>query len=165
MSIIYNADEIFLIGVAIEKNGKAFYKAAAEASGDNDTRDFLNGLSEWESGHITLFEKLRSGISEGAMVDLSPEADEQLHLYMRAAADSHVFGSNADPVALARRCSSVKEVLEKAIGFEKDSVVVYASMKNLVPEGLGKTEIDKLINEELEHIMMLRKKLAGLVRV
>ena len=40
--------------------------------------------------------------------------------------------------------------------FEKDSVVLYTAMKDLVPENLGKETIDKLIKEEMSHISLIQ---------
>jgi len=41
---------------------------------------------------------------------------------------------------------------------KKDSVVLYAAMKKLVPEHFGKPEIDTLIDEEISHIFILTQK-------
>ena len=43
--------------------------------------------------------------------------------------------------------------------FEKDSVVLYSAMRSMVPEDLGQNHVEKLINEELQHISMLTEKL------
>jgi rubrerythrin len=48
--------------------------------------------------------------------------------------------------------------LDLAVNFEKDSVVFYTTMKKLVPENLGKGEIDALIDEEISHIFILTQK-------
>lgn len=55
------------------------------------------------------------------------------------------------------------EVLRTAMQFEKDSVVLYISMKEQVPENLGRAKVDKLIREELKHVSMLQEKLDALV--
>jgi rubrerythrin len=56
-------------------------------------------------------------------------------------------------------CNSAVEILEKALTFEKDSVVFYTSMKEIVPGELGKSEIDKLVLEELFHVGQLTKEI------
>jgi rubrerythrin len=48
--------------------------------------------------------------------------------------------------------------LDLAVAFEKDSVVFYTTMKKLVPEHLGKGQIDTLIHEEISHIFILTQK-------
>ena len=58
----------------------------------------------------------------------------------------------------------MEEVLETAIGLEKESVVFYTGMKELVPERLGKDKIDPIIKEEIGHITDLRAQLRELKR-
>ncbi|MFW5960775.1 MAG: ferritin family protein, partial [Chitinivibrionales bacterium] len=65
MGLIYNADEIFKMGIRIEENGRDFYKEASERFSSNEViRNLFNDLSEWESGHVELFTRLRSELSE-----------------------------------------------------------------------------------------------------
>jgi rubrerythrin len=59
---------------------------------------------------------------------------------------------------LALKCKTPIEALDLAVNFEKDSVVFYTTMKKLVPENLGKGEIDALIDEEISHIFILTQK-------
>ena len=58
----HNIDEVFQIGIEIEKNGKKFYTQAALKTEEADLKRFFNDLAGWESKHISLFEK-RTGIS------------------------------------------------------------------------------------------------------
>ena len=39
-----------------------------------------------------------------------------------------------------------------AIGLEKDSIVFYLGMKEMVPERLGGSRIDGIIREEMRHV-------------
>ena len=58
----------------------------------------------------------------------------------------------------------IRRILRVAIGLEKDSIIFYLGMKELVPENLGKNRIDKIIKEEMGHIRLLswfQKKLLG----
>ncbi len=91
------------------------------------------------------------------------DSGREHHLYVKATADSHVFVRNEDIPGLASRCKTPAEALDLALVFEKDSVVFYITMKKLVPESLGKAEIDTLIDEEISHIFILtqeKKRLA-----
>jgi rubrerythrin len=45
---------------------------------------------------------------------------------------------------------------------EKDSIVFYVGIKDLVPEKLGKNKIDNIIDEEKKHILLLANELAAL---
>ena len=49
----------------------------------------------------------------------------------------------------------IRKILKAAIGLEKESIVFYLGMKELVPTKFGKDKIDKIIKEEMGHIRFL----------
>jgi rubrerythrin len=162
MPIIFNADEIYEIGVQIEKNGRLFYQRVASQSEDEDMRKLFGDLADWEKSHIDLFSKLKAQLTAGREDDPGFDQDEQKSRYLSAAAGSHVFKAGVDVAALAAGMKTPEDALALAVQFEKDSVVTYISMKNLVPEKNGKATIDRLIEEELHHIDMLQNQLSAL---
>ena len=151
----FNADEIFAMGVQIEKNGFAFYSAAAENTEDTDLKDLFSRLAEWEQKHVTLFESLRMKIPPLAKETDVFDQDNMVHLYLKAVADNNVFvkGLALDPATLV--WTSPVNVLTTALDFEKDSVVFFSSMKEVATDKSGAAEVDKLITEELRHIGFL----------
>jgi rubrerythrin len=161
MGVTYNAREIYQIGVEIERNGQQFYRTAAERAEDSDSKASFEELANWEKSHVALFERLMEELPADAGESSIVDPDSDVQRYLKAAADSHVFLVNRDVVAMIDRCKDVGDVLRMALQFEKDSVVLYTSMKALVPEGLGANEIDKLIEEELSHVALLQDKLAA----
>jgi rubrerythrin len=163
MALNFNAREVFEMGVQIEKNGMAYYDAAAKKASNAAVRDLFNELSRWEAGHATLFEKMRDALPSGAGAAevFDPEGDAQR--YLRAAADSHVFLKNKDMAGLAAKCKNALTALDMAVTFEKDSVVFYTAMKKVVPPNLGKSTIDRIIEEEVKHIGLLIDKEKQLV--
>jgi len=159
MANVFNADEIFAIGVEIEKNGRRFYLLTADKTDDEDLEKILKSLAEWESHHIELFDKLRRDLPAEAKQENIYDPDNQIHLYLKATADNHIFVKNSSMEALVEKCSTPTEILLVALQFEKDSVVFYSSMKNAVRDDLGKPQIDKLITEELNHIARVNHQL------
>ncbi len=151
----FNADEIFSLGVQIEKNGFAFYAAAAEHTEDPDLKDLFKRLAEWEQVHATLFESLRLKLPVDTRDTDVFDQDNLIHLYLKAVADNSVFvkGLTLNPELLV--WTSPVKVLNTALDFEKDSVVLFSSMKEVVTEKTGVVEVDKLVNEELRHIGFL----------
>lgn len=162
MSVTFNADEIFKIGVEIEKNGFAFYSAAAKRSDDPQIKQLLGELAYWEERHIEIFEKLRRELS--AQVDVMEEydPDNMVHLYLKSISDSKVFVKGQKMDGELDKCNSPSEVLTAALAFEKDSVVFYSSMKEAVRSDLGKEDVDKLIREELLHVGIITQELTKL---
>ena len=60
--------------------------------------------------------------------------------------------------------SSMEEILKAAITAEKDSIVLYTGMKEMVPEKFGRHRIDNIIKEEMGHIRLLSQELKKLKR-
>ncbi|MFW6170583.1 MAG: ferritin-like domain-containing protein [Planctomycetota bacterium] len=162
MATMFNANEVYQIGVEIEKNGKEFYLAAASAAEDPETEKLFRDLSAWEDTHVALFETLQQQLpAEGGGFDVS-DPDGEMTRYLKANADSHVFVINTDMSQLVQDCGSPDEVLKLAVRFEKDSVALYSSMKNVVPEDMGRETIDRLIQEELSHVSFLQTRIESL---
>ena len=160
----FNADEVFSMGVQIEKNGFAFYSAAAENTEDTDLKDLFLRLAEWERKHVTIFESLRMNIPAAAKETDAFDQDNMVHLYLKSVADNNVFvkGLTLDPATLV--WTSPVNVLTTALDFEKDSVVFFSSMKEVATEKSAASEVDKLVTEELRHIGFLTgeiRKLGG----
>lgn len=155
MGIAFNADEIYEIGVEIEKNGKKFYEIAAEAAKEPIVKAFFSRLAQWENEHIQLFSKLKTGLPENARREVAFDPNGELARYLKAAADTHVFRADADVPGMVSRCQTAIDALSLALTFEKDSVVLYSAMRNFVPQDLGKGEIEKILDEELKHMVII----------
>jgi rubrerythrin len=162
MAIVYTADEIFSIGVDIEKNGRSFYEAASRAASDPRVKALFDRLAKWEVEHEKLFAALQSGLGAQAKEPISYDPAEELGLYLKAAADSHIFKADVDIPALVKKCRTGIEALAMALTFEKDSVVLYSTMLNLVPEHLGKKDVQKILNEELKHVSIIIEEMGKL---
>ncbi len=158
MSIHFNAESIFEIGIQIEKNGKAFYQAAAKTTSNKTVSTLFAELAEWEDQHIKLFQTMQSELPEELKQDNVFDPDQEMYTYLQAAADSHVFIQSDNVAQLIAECTSPAKALSFALEFEKDSVVYYTIIKKVVPEYLGKEKIDLIIDEELKHIAILTKK-------
>jgi rubrerythrin len=158
MTIDFNADEIFQLGVQIETNGKNFYEKAAKNIHDPSVQKLFSELSKWESAHQDLFEKLRKSLPDAAKRETLFDPEGEQSLYLRTMAESHVFVKNRDVSGLVSRCKSPVDALDLAIAFEKDSIVFFTTMKGIVPEHLGKDKIDLLISEEIRHLFILTQK-------
>ena len=64
MPAIFNADEVYEMGVEIERNGKEFYEIAAENAESPDMKSFYKDLAGWEGKHISIFEDLKSELPD-----------------------------------------------------------------------------------------------------
>lgn len=155
MNFALNADELFKIGVEIEKNGRLFYDAAAKAVADPHAAKLFAELSSWEVKHVELFESLRKELPVEARAGDSFDPASDTGTYIKEAADNHIFVRSKDPAALGAACKTATEALDIALTFEKDSVVFYTAMKKLIPAHLGQASIDAIIEEEIRHVAIL----------
>lgn len=157
--ISFNADEIFEIAVQIERNGAAFYRKAAEPAEGGD-RDLLLRLAAMEDDHKDTFASMRAKLTEAGKRSITPDPGNQALLYLQAMAYGKVF--SADPSEGLTGTETMEEILNTAIGLEKDSIVFYEGMKAVVPATAGKEQVEGIIEQELGHIVDLTKQLEAL---
>ena len=156
MAFDFNAEDVFEMAKEIERNGAAFYSDAAEKIDDPDQKQLLLDLSKMEVEHEETFQRMEADLrpKEQGKTVFDPE-NEALQ-YLKALADTRVFfDKDVDT-------SSMKGILKTALGAEKDSIVFYLGMKELVPEKYGKNRLDRIIKEEMSHVRLISKELTAL---
>ena len=159
MSISFNAIEVFEIAERIERNSVKFYRGAAEALSDQDLSVILLSLAEFEKEHEETFADMRKQISnkEWDLITFDPE--DEMTLYLRTIADSHIFDLKKDPGEQLKDKETAEDILKYAIEAEKNSIIFYLGLKNFVPAKAGKDKVDEIIKEEMEHIAELNTRL------
>ena len=162
MGIEFNADEIFEMAEQIERNGAKFYRKAAEGFEDSGIRDTLLNLASWEDEHLRIFSDMRENLPNKDRGWEMFDPQGQTAMYLKAMADGHVFDVNADPSEKLTGNESVEEIYRMAIGLERDSIVFYQGIREMVPERLGKDKIDDVIKEEMRHVTILSNQLGAL---
>jgi len=149
-------NEILEMAEQIERNGAAFYRNAAKGISDFQSSELLLELAQMEDQHEKTFASLRIQLSEDEKTSAVFDPDGEAVLYLRALADTRVFFKKKIDTG------AMEEILKEALTAEKDSIVFYLGMKELVPEQSGKAKIDSIIKEEMGHIKILGKKLVEL---
>ena len=153
MAYDFTAKEIFEMAKQIERNGVAFYQKAAKSVSDASEKDMLLELAKMEEDHEATFVKMEAQLKEQETAPTVFDPEDESVQYLKSLADTRVFFEKEIDL------SSMKSILKAAITAEKDSIVFYLGMKELVPETLGKDRIDGIIKEEMSHIRLLGKKL------
>ena len=147
----FSASEIVQIGIQIEKNGKDFYEAVMESSQRDKVKEVFKFLAKEEEKHIRIFSDILSGFEKYE----PPEAySDEYFSYLKALSDTYVFTKENKGREIARDIKDDINAIDLGIGFEKESILLYLEMKNLVWEK-GKAIIDKLIEEERSHLRKL----------
>jgi rubrerythrin len=161
MSISFSGSELINIAIGIEGRGIVFYDVMAKSTQNEAAREVFNYLADMEREHIETFK----GMLEGADKFQIP-ADEsgQYTAYLRALVDSAVFSDDMVSSEMAAQAESDTAALELAIRAEKDSILFYYEMKEVMPQRAQAT-VNKIIAEEKSHLRQLselKKKLAAL---
>lgn len=154
MTITFNTDEILLMAERIERNGIQFYSLAAERL--NNFRDIFLQLARQEKEHLALFSGMRGNLSAAEREPTAYDPDQENSFYLQALADREVFRLDQDQQELFPPSVSLADIIKIAIGKEKDSIVFYSGMKQVVPEKLGGEKMNLIIGEEFKHISVLR---------
>lgn len=156
MSFDFSANEIFEIAEEIERNGAKFYRKIAQKVTNPYKKQLLNDLASMEDDHEKTFKSLRSKLSMDEKIQTTFDPEGESERYLRALADTRIFYEKEVDT------NSMEDILKSAITAEKDSIVFYLGIKDVVPEQLGKQKIDDIIREEMNHISLLSKELLEL---
>ena len=146
----YSVREVVEQAVRTEKLGYEFYTSMMQRFSKNaPLQEFFGGLAAKEKEHEQIFLALENTITDDEPVDW-----EEVSLYLRAIVESEFFlGKNKSLPAL-EQVKTVKDALTFAIGFEKETLLYFYSVKDAVRE---KNVVDKIIAEERSHIVALVK--------
>lgn len=147
----FSGEEIVRLAVTIEKQGQKFYEIAAGKIDDPEIKGIFEYLAGEEKQHISDFESLGDKLSK----DFTPNESYvgEYSDYIKALIDNHVFNhDNIDK--LVDGITVTREALAIALRFEKDSILIFQELYNVVDDS-GREIIGKLINQEKQHIRKL----------
>lgn len=147
MSVLFSARELAEIAVQIEKNGIEFYDALARRSKDGKTAAVYDYLAGQEKQHLATFEGMLKGIEVPRVSDSLPGEEPA---YVRALAAGRVFVD----ATVARGAKNDVEAAEIGITAEKDSILLYYELRDLV-RGTERQSVDRIIGEEKAHLVEL----------
>jgi len=162
MSVRFNIEEIFEIAEQIERNGARFYRKAAANSDNPENQQMLEDLAKMEDRHERIFENMRQKLTDTELAPSLFDPDSQAALYLQSFSDGQVFDYRSDPSKRLTGAESLADILRIAIGLEKDSIVFYYGIHEMVPEELGQDKIGAIVKEEMSHITDLSNRLKAI---
>ena len=151
MGLLVSGSELAKIAIGIERNGAAFYDSLAESTGDEKARDMYGELADKERMHIKIFEDMSSQLADYQPPEIYTE---DYDLYMKALVDSSVFSNDQEAREMAQKVTSDSEALQIGINAEKDSILFYSEMRELVRQS-DRDVINYIIDEERSHLKRL----------
>lgn len=162
MGITFNADEVFEMGMDVEKNGEAYYNKAAELAADPKVKKVFEYLAGEEKTHWNIFKQLRDGLSGDMAAPTVIDSEGVNELYLDALVKSRLFSSEREAEQLAEKAKDAIEALNIALSFEKDTILFFSMMKSMTRADLGADKIDLLIAEEQKHIIRIAKEIENI---
>lgn len=161
MAVSFNLDEIFEIAEQIERNGAKFYREAAQKVSDKAMQKMFVDLAAMEEGHLQIFREMRKQLGKDEQEQTTFDPDNEAVLYLQTIADEHgIEGKKNVETKLTGR-ETMKEIFETAIKAERNSIVFYTGLKQMV-SAAGKGKLDDIITEEFGHLTVLKIQLAKL---
>jgi len=155
MAYYFNASEIFETAIRIEENGARFYRKAAEFQTDPSNRQMLEKLAIMEDHHQNVFKAMAKELSEADKTPTVFDPQNEASQYLSAMADAH--GGEGSPAAADSLSGkeSIAEIVDIAIGLEKESILFYIGLKDMIPPQYGREKLEKIIKEERRHVVEL----------
>ena len=151
MGVFFSGSELLEIAIGIERNGAAFYQALADKTENKAVKDTYHYLSVEEKKHMVTFQ----GMSDSLGQVKPPETyTEEYMLYLKSLVDSVVFTNVTEAQQKAGKISDEIEALDTGIQAEKDSILFYTELQNLVRE-VDRRVVLKVLDEEKNHLRQL----------
>lgn len=151
MSIIFSPAELINIAIGIERSGITFYDIMARTTDSDMARDIFEKFVEMEREHLKMFQEMLSATDKR----LPPEAlTPEYSGYLQALIDDAVFTNDAIMSEMVTQADSDIKALEVGISAEKDSILFYTEMKDILPGGAVPV-INRIIAEEKSHLQQL----------
>ena len=105
-------------------------------------------MAEMKVSHEQTFAAIRQELSSDEKGTTAFDPQDETQAYLAAMADPEIFDDSKNPAALVAQTSSPVEALHIAIGLEKESILFYLGLKDLVWARLGRDRVEQIIEEE-----------------
>jgi rubrerythrin len=148
---LLTGDEIIEIAVRLEENGEAFYNAAAEKATTPGIKALFEELAVQEQYHRRAFQQMGRGVVEFA---LSPEQWDEFQGYTDALLKQSFFAQPENALNQAAQAEDERAALQSALDFEKEAMLFFHEMRDVV-KGTGRQVVERIINEEKQHVQRL----------
>jgi rubrerythrin len=147
------------MALELEKSGEIFYRRVAQKAGTPQIQDLFEELADAEVQHFAAFQKLSRTVWDQPL--MLPDEWVQYLAYLQATIQSVFFQGEDKALALAEQVSDEKEALRMAMGFEKETLLFFHDLRDMVSEA-DKAVLSRIVSEEKSHIRRLAEMLQSL---
>ena len=154
--------DIFTKAVQVEQKGAHFYREVAARLADPVKAALIEELARMEEAHEATFSALLGQLGEEPGLAAPPGAGparEDLAEW----SDGEVFDFHLDLVLGLTGRETLPEILRKAIQMEKESIVFYLWVQELVDDPVARSRVSRIVNQEFQHISRLNRELKSLL--
>ncbi|MCG6551935.1 MAG: hypothetical protein L7F77_06380 [Candidatus Magnetominusculus sp. LBB02] len=147
----FSIREVIEMAVRTEVLGNSYYSELATKfkGGNREVYELFTKLAEAERNHIAAFSALRDKVTEE-----EPEHWQDISEYMRAFVESAFFLGKDKAMLHMQNVADPVNAVGLAIGFEKETLLYFYSIRDAVKE---KHIVNEIIEEEKHHIVWLSK--------
>ncbi|MGB9596885.1 MAG: ferritin-like domain-containing protein [Candidatus Poribacteria bacterium] len=161
MTAKFNIDEIFEMAEQIERNGQSFYCQAEKImKANSECQKLMSLLADMEVKHEKIFASMRKDILKSNKVEsiLNPEIDPDglASKYLHSIVENKIFDLTKQ---LIIENETLESILKMAIEREKDSIIFYLGIRELISKDFGQDKVDLIIKEEMSHIVYISNEL------
>ena len=152
------AAEALKWALEIEKNGEVFYNEVAAKSADLEVKALFEDLAVQERGHYRVFQKMLERVRPDPDLSSVGVQYEEYQTYLQVALDQALFAGPDKGLTLAKQAQDRETALRAAIGFEKDTLLFFYDLREMVSE-VERGALSDVILEEKTHLRRLAKML------
>jgi rubrerythrin len=149
---VFSAAQALEMAVRIEEHGEAFYRAAGEKSDDVQIQELFEELASRELEHRRVFESMAESVDPAPEPPASDVGDYAS--FLEVALDHAVFSGPDKALRMAEQADDRAAILRAAMGFEKDTMLFYYDLQEMVGDQDRHT-ISDVIREERQHLRRL----------
>jgi rubrerythrin len=151
MSIVFSPGELINIAIGIERSGITFYDIMARTTDNEMARDIFEEFVTMEREHLHLFQDMLVEMGN----EQPPETSTSEYSgYLQALIDDAVFTNDAIMSEMVTQADSDIKALEVGISAEKDSILFYHELKDIMP-GRAIPTLARIIAAEKSHLQQL----------
>ena len=152
------AAETLKWAMEIEENGEAFYNTVAARSDDPQLKALFEDLAVQERGHYQVFQKMLEEVKPDPDLSSVNVQYEEYQAYLQVALANALFAGPDKGLTLARQAQDRQTALQAAMGFEKDTLLFFYDLREMVSEA-ERGALSDVILEEKSHLHRLAKML------
>ncbi len=148
---MFTIGDIRNIAIQIEKNGEETYRKASEIVENPEIKELLVWMADQEEKHAKWFSSLEA---DQPLTKEQQELENVGKSLLQDMIKGSTFLLNQDEL---KNSSTLKEVLDQAVAFEKDTILFYEFLIGFLDEEETIKQLSAIIEEERTHITQLEQ--------